>query len=457
MNRIALVTGATRNLGFSLAAGLAQRLERTDTVYLTGRDAARVANSVRRLSNARGEVRGEVLDVAKPDAVERFADLLAGRHGGVDIVFSNHYARVQPDDDPRAVIDHYVEANNLGTTHVLRSFAPLLRDGGRLFVVASRAGSLRALAPALHPRFENLQSLDEVDHAVCRWRDAVRSGRAPGQAWPAWINIPSKIGQVAAVRVLAGQRRADDLRRGILIASISPGLIDTGASRAWLDLTGAPAAGRGRWAALGPRARPLAAPILLWGARPCRPGRTGPVRLRGRQRIDRAMEVNRKNKLSGHKSAARNPVDHKSSLRPLSRQERLGMLVKRAEQAMVRAKSLALKSVGLTPSQYVALFELDQQPGITAATLARACLVTPQAMMILLKTMEQQGLIARSSHPRHPNVLELHMTEVGREALHAARERVDPIERRVFGVFSPKDMTAFREFLSRFIEAFEAG
>ena len=133
------------------------------------------------------------------------------------------------------------------------------------------------------------------------------------------------------------------------------------------------------------------------------------------------------------------------------------MLVKRAEQAMVRAKSAALKSVGLTPSQYVALFELDQQPGITAATLARACLVTPQAMMILLKTMEQQGLITRSSHPRHPSVLELQVTEVGREALHAARQRVEPIERRVFAVFSPKDMAAFREFLSRFIEAFERG
>jgi DNA-binding MarR family transcriptional regulator len=130
------------------------------------------------------------------------------------------------------------------------------------------------------------------------------------------------------------------------------------------------------------------------------------------------------------------------------------MLVKRAEQAMVRAKAAALKTVGLSPSQYVALFELDQQPGITAATLARACLVTPQAMMILLKTMEQQGLITRSSHPRHPNVLELHMTEVGREALHTARERVDPIEQRVFDAFSPKDLGAFRELLSRFIEAF---
>ena len=131
------------------------------------------------------------------------------------------------------------------------------------------------------------------------------------------------------------------------------------------------------------------------------------------------------------------------------------MLVKRAEQAMIRAKSAALKFVGLTPAQYVALVELDQQPGITAATLARSCLVTPQAMMILLKTMEQQGLISRSPHPRHPNVLELHMTNVGREALQAARERIDPIEEGVFGVFSERDLAVFRELLSRFIDAFD--
>jgi hypothetical protein len=53
MNRIAVITGATRNLGFSLAKGLAQRLDPADTVYLTGRDPARVAESVHRLSNAR--------------------------------------------------------------------------------------------------------------------------------------------------------------------------------------------------------------------------------------------------------------------------------------------------------------------------------------------------------------------------------------------------------------------
>ena len=94
---------------------------------------------------------------------------------------------------------------------------------------------------------------------------------------------------------------------------------------------------------------------------------------------------------------------------------------------------------GAASGSYVALFELDQQPGITAATLARTCLVTPQVMMTLLKTMEQQGLISRSPDPRHANVLGLHVTDVGREALQAAHERVE----------------VFRELLSRFINAFD--
>ena len=239
MSTIALLTGATRNLGLALARGLASRWAQGDTVYLTGRDARRVAEAVEGSPPARAEIRGEVLDVADEDAVARLSAELAERHGGVDVVLSNHYSRVEPDEGPAEVVDRYVAVNNLGTTYVLRAFAPLLRDRGRLLVVASRAGHLRALAPALHDRFDGLESLADVDDAVRAWRDAVRERRTAGEAWPAWINIPSKIGQVAAVRALASERRADDLRCGILIAAVCPGLIDTGASRPWLDVQGA--------------------------------------------------------------------------------------------------------------------------------------------------------------------------------------------------------------------------
>lgn len=140
---------------------------------------------------------------------------------------------------------------------------------------------------------------------------------------------------------------------------------------------------------------------------------------------------------------------------PTATDQRLGRLLKQAEQALLRAKSAALKSIGLTLAQYVALTELSLQPGSTAATLARASLVTPQAMMIVLKSMEEQGLVTRSPHQRHQNVLELHMTDVGREALHAAKQQVEPVERRVLSAFSAEEIEALRVLLSRFIQAID--
>jgi DNA-binding MarR family transcriptional regulator len=131
------------------------------------------------------------------------------------------------------------------------------------------------------------------------------------------------------------------------------------------------------------------------------------------------------------------------------------MVLKRAEQAMLRAKSAALKPAGLTLAQYVALAELDRQPGITGATLARACLVTPQAMMVVLKSLEEQGLIVRSPHPRHPNVLELHITDAGFEVLDAGRRRAEPVERRVTDTFSPEELQALAALLTRWIQALD--
>jgi NAD(P)-dependent dehydrogenase (short-subunit alcohol dehydrogenase family) len=239
MTRIAVVTGATQGLGLALVERLAARLEEEDVVYLTGRDRARMAAAAATLPTGRATVRTELLDVASGDSVEAVAARIAERHGAVDVVFSNAYSRVLPGDDPVAVIERYVEVNNLGTTRVLRAFGPLLSPGGSLLVVASTMGTLHYLAPVLHDRFEELATLEDVDAAVCGWRDAVIDGSALGEAWPAFVNIPSKVAQVAAVRTLARARRAEDLRDGTLIAAVCPGMIDTPASRPWFDMSAA--------------------------------------------------------------------------------------------------------------------------------------------------------------------------------------------------------------------------
>jgi DNA-binding MarR family transcriptional regulator len=76
-------------------------------------------------------------------------------------------------------------------------------------------------------------------------------------------------------------------------------------------------------------------------------------------------------------------------------------------------------------------------------------------MMVVLKSLEDQGLISRRPHPRHANVLELHMTDAGREALSTARERVEPLERRVLAALSADEQSTLGALLGRWIDALE--
>ena len=117
---------------------------------------------------------------------------------------------------------------------VIWAFAPRMRPGGRLIIVASALGTLDKLDERVRPRFAAAAtSLDAVDALVEEWRAAVKARRAVEEGFGAWLNIPSKVAQVAAVRAIAHERREADLACGVLIAALCPGLIDTAASRPW--------------------------------------------------------------------------------------------------------------------------------------------------------------------------------------------------------------------------------
>ncbi|WP_432192480.1 SDR family NAD(P)-dependent oxidoreductase [Streptomyces sp. bgisy027] len=236
-SRIALVTGANQGLGRALVEGLAARMRPDDLVLLSGRSPDRVTEAVdevTRLPGTRARVESRVLDVTDTDAVARLAEDLRARHGGVDVVVSNAVARLLPEESQAQRADEFIDVSNTATHAVLRSFGPVLRPGGRLIVVASTLGTLGHLDPRLHHLFDGA-SLDQVEYAVESWRGAVHHGTATEAGWPLWLNVPSKVAQVAAVRAVAAERRDHDLADGTLIAAVCPGMVDTATSRPWFS------------------------------------------------------------------------------------------------------------------------------------------------------------------------------------------------------------------------------
>jgi carbonyl reductase 1 len=231
MTRTALVTGANQGIGYALVEELAARLDPSDLVLLTGRNAERVEAAVERVRvNAHSRVAGQVLDVTDANAVADLAASLAR----TDIVISNAIGPLVPNRSQAEQADEFIAVANGGTHAVLRSFTPTLPPGGRLIIVASTLGTLGHLDPALHPLFENV-SLTDVESTVEAWQAAIHDGTAEAKGWPKWLNVPSKVAQVAAVRAVAAERRSRDLTEGTLVAAVCPGLVDTRASRPWFE------------------------------------------------------------------------------------------------------------------------------------------------------------------------------------------------------------------------------
>ncbi|QBD81180.1 SDR family NAD(P)-dependent oxidoreductase [Ktedonosporobacter rubrisoli] len=236
MKKIALVTGANQGLGLALVRLLSRQWGEQGIVYLGARQRERGEEAVVLLQAEGLSPQLAVIDVADDASVQSCADLIRQRHGGIDVLISNAAARISPAIPSAEQVGEFVNTNNHGTVRMLRAFAPLLNKGSRLLVVASDFGRLSNLPVHLHHLFdETTRSLSDIENVMDTYARAVQTGTAQQEGWPEWINIPSKIGQVAALRVLAREMHEQARQRDILLDAVCPGLVDTAASRPWFN------------------------------------------------------------------------------------------------------------------------------------------------------------------------------------------------------------------------------
>jgi NAD(P)-dependent dehydrogenase (short-subunit alcohol dehydrogenase family) len=146
--KIALVTGANRGIGFEVCRQLA---ERTFVVLLTARNAAKAMSAARKIRDG-GIVEGYAMDVADAASIQKAAAEIANRYGYLDVLVNNagiNYDTWQTVEsaDINNVVMETITTNLLGPWRVCQAFLPLLRRSraGRIVNVSSESGSLAGM------------------------------------------------------------------------------------------------------------------------------------------------------------------------------------------------------------------------------------------------------------------------------------------------------------------------
>jgi DNA-binding MarR family transcriptional regulator len=132
--------------------------------------------------------------------------------------------------------------------------------------------------------------------------------------------------------------------------------------------------------------------------------------------------------------------------------ERLGRLLKGAQQALRNKMDAVLAVSGLTTPQYAALSALERTSQISNADLAKGCFVTAQTMIRIVKNLEDEGLIRKIDHPTHGKIITIELTAKGQKILRTAHQQVNEIERSLLKGFSRQELISMTTCLKRMIK-----
>lgn len=126
---------------------------------------------------------------------------------------------------------------------------------------------------------------------------------------------------------------------------------------------------------------------------------------------------------------------------------RLGFLLRQAQHSFATAMERGLREHGITPPQFGVLSVLVADPGLSTADLARALMVTPQAINLLVNGLERDGLIMKKPHPTHGRVLQLFPTRDGKRKVRDAYPAVIELETRIADLLSARQLNVVKGWL----------
>lgn len=133
----------------------------------------------------------------------------------------------------------------------------------------------------------------------------------------------------------------------------------------------------------------------------------------------------------------------------------VGYLLKRAQAALRGAMDKVLREHGLTVPQYSTLELLAQHPGMSNAELARATFVSRQSGNVVLRGLQEAGLIVRPATADQGRSLPARLTEEGQSRLAAVQAAVYAVEQRMVAGMEPRRVASLLADLDDIASALE--
>ncbi|WP_319432124.1 MarR family winged helix-turn-helix transcriptional regulator [Mycobacterium sp. RTGN5] len=129
--------------------------------------------------------------------------------------------------------------------------------------------------------------------------------------------------------------------------------------------------------------------------------------------------------------------------------EPLGYLLHRVASALrAEVTATALEPVGLSFPQYICMRILSKFPDRSNAELARDTGVSPQAMNMVLRSLEERALVSRPASVDSGRSLPAKLTRAGVELLATTDAGVRASEQRLMAGLSAEQRREFRKILA---------
>jgi DNA-binding MarR family transcriptional regulator len=129
-----------------------------------------------------------------------------------------------------------------------------------------------------------------------------------------------------------------------------------------------------------------------------------------------------------------------------------GYLMRRILTAMAQEVDRRLEPMGLTNAQWVPLIKLYMGHGATVAELARVTQMDAGAMTRLLDRLEAKGLIRRQRNAQDRRVVNLELTDAGREAAHDIPQVLCEVQNACLAGFSHDEWQTLKSLLARVVD-----